>query len=61
MIEPSFYDQLTAHWPAVCIAAAWLARELRVIYHGAFDLAEYVMAHGGVKNFIKKLWSGGAQ
>lgn len=49
------------NWPAIVVGAAWLTRESRVLWNAGFDLAEYFMAHGGVKNFLKKLWNGGAQ
>lgn len=61
MIEPTFYDHLTAHWPAICVAAAWMAHQARAAYHALFDLLEYVMSHGGIKSFLRKLWDGGAK
>jgi hypothetical protein len=47
--------QLSPWLPALAVAAAWLGRELRNFNHWIFDLGEYVMAHGGLALYLKKL------
>ena len=49
------FDHLQDYWPALVVAAGWLARETRVLWHGGFDLAEYFIAHGGIGMWLKKL------
>lgn len=47
---------LKANWPTVTVAAAWLATKLRIAWHSAFDLAEYLAAHGGLFRYVGKVF-----
>lgn len=54
------HTQLSPYLPALAVAAAWLGREIRNFNLWIFDLGEYLIAHGGLGLFMKKLiWNPG--
>jgi hypothetical protein len=45
------------HWAAITVAAAWFGREVRNFNVWVFEVLEYLQAHGGLKNYLRKTWN----
>lgn len=48
-------DQVTVAWPTICAVAVIVARELGRFNAWAVQVAEFVIAHGGLGYLIRKL------
>lgn len=49
--------QVTTNWPAICLAAAWCARELHQLNQWLVSVGEWVIARGGIKTIVCNLWN----
>jgi hypothetical protein len=50
-------SQLTPYLPALAVAAGWAGREIANFNRWLFNVASFVIAHGGLWQLLRKLWN----